>query len=163
MTHNANTNQEFLHKLIDITEENLNNDKFGVSDLANEMGMSRSNLHRKIHALLNMSASKYLRQKRLERSMELLRYDSLTVSEVSYKVGFGSVTYFIKCFHDYYGFPPGELGHHQKTDKLPEETSSENQNQKAHYIFPWLYALLVIIAMLSIKFAHLRLQKKSAT
>ena len=40
----------------------------------------------------------------------MLKQNSLTVSEVSYKVGFGSTSYFIKCFHDYYGYPPGEVG-----------------------------------------------------
>ena len=42
--------------------------------------------------------------------MELLKQTSLTVSEVSYQVGFGSTSYFIKCFREHYGYPPGEVG-----------------------------------------------------
>ena len=40
--------------------------------------------------------------------MDLLRDTSLTVSEISYRVGFGSTSYFIKCFREQYGFSPGE-------------------------------------------------------
>jgi TolB-like protein/class 3 adenylate cyclase/Tfp pilus assembly protein PilF len=42
--------------------------------------------------------------------MEMLNETSLTVSEISYEVGFSSPSYFIKCFRDHYGYPPGETG-----------------------------------------------------
>ncbi len=102
--------EDFLNRLTEITEENLTNERFGVSELAREMGMSRSNLHRKVKSATKTSVSQFIRQVRLNQAMELLRQTSSTASEVAYKVGFGSVTYFTKCFHDYYGFPPGEVG-----------------------------------------------------
>ncbi|MCK7542015.1 MAG: helix-turn-helix domain-containing protein [Marinilabiliales bacterium] len=45
---------------------------------------------------------------RLQKAREMLREGSITASEVAYKVGFGSPAYFSKCFHEYYGYPPGE-------------------------------------------------------
>jgi TolB-like protein len=48
--------------------------------------------------------------------MEMLRQGSHNVSEVSYKVGFSSTSYFIKCFREYYGFPPGEVGNRESNE-----------------------------------------------
>lgn len=101
---------DFLSKLTEIVEDNISNDRFGVSELARETGMSRSNLLRKVKKLSKISVSQFIRQVRLKHAMEMLKQTSLTVSEVSYKVGFGSTSYFIKCFRDYYGYPPGEVG-----------------------------------------------------
>ena len=90
--------------------ENLSNEQFGVSELAEAMNMSRSSLLRNIKKQTQLSASQFIRKVRLEKSMELLNNTSLTVSEVSYQVGFGSTSYFIKCFREQYGHSPGELG-----------------------------------------------------
>ena len=89
--------------------------QFGVSELADEMNMSRSNLLRKVKKLTKLSVSQLISQVRLKRAMELLRKSSFNVSEVSQQVGFSSTSYFIKCFREYYGYPPGEVG------KRPEE------------------------------------------
>jgi len=103
------TESDFLNQLTQIIEDNISNEQFGVSELANKIGMSRSNLLRKIKKLTNLSVSQFIRQIRLKNAMDLLKQDSFTVSEVSYKVGFGSTSYFIKCFREFYGFPPGEV------------------------------------------------------
>jgi len=100
---------DFLSKITGVIEENISNEKFGVSELANEIGMSRSNLLRKIKKSTNLSVSQFIRQVRLKNAMEMLKAEDLTVSEVSYEVGFGSTSYFVKCFHDHYGYPPGEV------------------------------------------------------
>ena len=103
------TKNDFLSQLTQIVEDNISNEQFGVSELANEIGMSRSNLLRKIKKLTKLSVSQFIRQIRLKNAMDLLKQDIFTVSEVSYKVGFGSTSYFIKCFREHYGFPPGEV------------------------------------------------------
>lgn len=89
-------------------EEHLSNEQFGVSELAREAGMSRSNLLRKVKKHTGLSVSQYIRQVRLEHAMELLKQEALTVSEIAYRVGFNSTSYFIKCFREHYGYPPGE-------------------------------------------------------
>ena len=110
MTGSNSTGNDFLSKVTGIIEENISNERFGVSELAQETGMSRSNLLRKIQKVTKLSVSQFIRQVRLKKAMEILRQSSSTVSEVSYKVGFSSTSYFVKCFHDYYGYPPGEVG-----------------------------------------------------
>src|SRR6188768_3190266 len=101
---------DFLADLTSVIEKNIANEQFGVSELADEMNMSRSNLLRKVKKETNLSVSQLISQVRLKRGMELLRKSSLNVSEVSHQVGFSSTSYLIKCFREYYGYPPGEVG-----------------------------------------------------
>jgi TolB-like protein/AraC-like DNA-binding protein/Tfp pilus assembly protein PilF len=97
---------EQLKKEVDL---NLTNDQFSAEELARNMGMSRSQLHRKLNSATGQSVSQFIREYRLQLSMEMLREGKLTAAEVSDRVGFGSPTYFSKCFNEYYGFPPGEV------------------------------------------------------
>jgi TolB-like protein/class 3 adenylate cyclase/Tfp pilus assembly protein PilF len=101
---------DFLDKITKVIEANIANEQFGVSELAGEIAMSRSNLLRKVKKMTNLSASQFINQVRLSKAMGMLNETSLTVSEISYEVGFSSPSYFIKCFRDQYGYPPGEAG-----------------------------------------------------
>jgi len=101
------SNTDLIKKATKIVEENLANELFGVSELANELGISRSYLHRKINAHEKLSVSQFIRRIRLKKAKELLQNTSLTVSAVAFDVGYSSVTYFSKCYHDYYGYAPG--------------------------------------------------------
>lgn len=101
---------EFLSQLTAIVEKNIADEGFGVSELADAMNMSRSNLLRRVKKETKLSVSQLINQIRLKRAMELLRKSSLNVSQVSAEVGFNSTSYFIKCFREYYGYPPGEVG-----------------------------------------------------
>lgn len=110
MSNTPNIESKFIEQAKVLILENLSNEQFGVSELAEAMNMSRSNLLRKIKKQTELSASQFIRKVRLEKSMELLKKNSLTISEVSYQVGFGSTSYFIKCFREQYGHSPGEFG-----------------------------------------------------
>ncbi len=116
MPESSSSHNDFLIKAAGIIEENISNEKFGVSELAGEMGMSRSNLLRKIRKHTNLSASQYISQERLKSAMEMLKSGSYNISEVSYKVGFSSTSYFTKCFREFYGYPPGEISKHSELD-----------------------------------------------
>ena len=109
MTVNLPIEQKFLDKLTEIIEANFSNESFGVNDLSEKMGLSHSSLHRKLKTIANQSISQFIRETRLKYAMELLQLQAGTVAEIAYGVGFGSTTYFSKCFHDYYGYPPGEV------------------------------------------------------
>ena len=88
---------------------NLENEKFGVVELAAEIGLSRSQLHRRLQELRGKSTSRFIREYRLEMAMEMLKKNVATASEIAYRVGFSSPTYFNTSFHNYYGYPPGEV------------------------------------------------------
>ncbi len=99
---------DFLKGVIKIIEENLSDEHFEVPDLAQQLNMSRSNLLRKVKSLSGLSVSVFIRNVRLHHAKELLKDGSLTASEVSFKVGFNSTSYFTKCFRELFGYPPGE-------------------------------------------------------
>jgi TolB-like protein/class 3 adenylate cyclase len=115
-----NISKSFLQNLVDAIKSHISNENFGVSELAEEVNMSRSNLLRRVKKLTNVSVSQFIREVRLREAMDILQYSDQTVSEVGYKVGFSSTSYFIKCFHDYYGYTPGDV------EKLTNSPSSEN-------------------------------------
>ncbi len=99
----------FLNKVMQAVEKNMSEDDFGVEELAKEVAMSRSQLHRKLVALTGQSPSEVLRNTRLLRAIELLQKKAATPSEVAYKVGFNSHTYFSKCFKEEFGVSPSEV------------------------------------------------------
>ena len=109
MTVHLPIEQKFLDRLSEIVKANFSNGSFGVSYLSKEIGLSHSSLHRKLKAITNQSISQFVRETKLKHAMELLQLHTDTVAEIAYRVGFGSTTYFSKCFHDYYGYPPGEV------------------------------------------------------
>jgi signal transduction histidine kinase/DNA-binding response OmpR family regulator len=100
--------EKFVQRLIQSMEEHLGDEKFGVEELASEAGMSRSQLHRKMVALIDQSPNHFIRTFRLARAMELLKKQAANASEIAYQVGFSSPSYFTKCFRETYGYPPGE-------------------------------------------------------
>ncbi len=136
---------DFIRQITAIVEDNLASEQFGVTELADELNMSRSNLLRKVKNLTNLSVSQFIRQVRLKRGMELLRTTSLTVSEIAYQVGFGSTSYFIKCFREYYGYPPGEANKRTATEStLPPEV---RPSRKRHFAILGAAGLMAALAI----------------
>ncbi|MEZ4773418.1 MAG: ATP-binding protein [Bacteroidia bacterium] len=101
--------KQFLDRVIKVIETYMNNEEFSIEELGSEVGMSRSQLHRKIKALTDQSPSVFLRTIRLKRARQLLEEKAGTAAEISYLVGFGSPAYFSKCFKDQFGVTPGEI------------------------------------------------------
>ncbi|MBD3627477.1 helix-turn-helix transcriptional regulator [Cyclobacterium sp.] len=90
-------------------EENIMNTDFDVEVFSREIGMSRTNLHRKLKALTDFSATAFIRVFRLKRAKRLLEQKAGNVSEIAYAVGFNSVSYFDRCFKKHFGKTPSEL------------------------------------------------------
>lgn len=101
--------KKFLDRLIKIIESYMDNEAFSIEDMGREIGLSRSQLHRKVKALTDQSPSVFLRTIRLKRAKTLLEKKVGTASEIGFLVGFSSAAYFSKCFKDFYGISPGEI------------------------------------------------------
>jgi len=101
--------EKFLNKLIELVEVNMSDEKFGVEQLSANIGMSRSQLHRKLKALLGQGPNHFIRVFRLQRAHDLLKQKGITSAEVAFEVGFSSPSYFTKCFHDLFGYTPTEI------------------------------------------------------
>ena len=75
-----NSDREFLEKITGIIRERIPDERFGVSELAAEAGMSRSNLLRKVRRITGLSVSQFIRNIRLESAMEIpVSYTHLTL------------------------------------------------------------------------------------
>lgn len=96
----------FLEKVIGVAETYLHDEAFSVEDLGREVGLSRSQLHRKLKALTDQSPSVFLRTLRLKRAHQLLEQNAGTAAEIAYEVGFSSPAYFSKCYKDQYETTP---------------------------------------------------------
>jgi TolB-like protein/AraC-like DNA-binding protein len=131
-----------------VIKGHLEEEQFGVSELARKMGMSRSNLHRRIHSITGKSASVLITETRLGKAIDLLKESNYTIAEVAYKVGFSSATYFTKCFHDHFGYPPGKVYVNESSapvhSGLPENPVMENARAKKRLI-PWMIATIAVL------------------
>jgi TolB-like protein/AraC-like DNA-binding protein len=110
----------FIDKIKQIILDHLDDEKFDVSKLSSEIGMSKSQTFRKVKFLANKSVNQFIRETRLQEAAKLILNSNLHASEISYKVGFSSPTYFNKCFSKYYGITPGRY----------KERSKENSQKK---------------------------------
>jgi YesN/AraC family two-component response regulator len=99
---------QFLADLKRVMEAHLADDQFGVETLADALAMSRRTLTRKLSALSGQPAVKFIRNYRLERSLQMLKENTAPVWEIALKTGFGSASYFTKCFKEHYGISPKE-------------------------------------------------------
>ena len=100
--------QRFIQKLHQVIEQNIDNPEFDVMTLTEYFPMSRSQLYRKIKALTNITVKEYINAYRLRKGAELLKEEEIHIAEVSYRVGFGSPSYFTKCFKQHFGVTPKE-------------------------------------------------------
>jgi AraC-like DNA-binding protein len=98
--------QEFLQRVSETVLKHLADEGFGVDQLGNDIGLSRTQVHRKLKALTGQSPGDYIRGTRLHRARALLRAQVGTVAEVSYQVGFGSPAAFSTAFSRQFGYPP---------------------------------------------------------
>lgn len=99
---------EFLQKITQIIEENLEMEKMDIAFIADKMCMSHSTLYRKIKGLTDMSANEFIRKVKMRKGVELLMSGQYTISEIAYMIGFSSVAYFRQCFKDEYGMSPSD-------------------------------------------------------
>ncbi len=169
MSDSSPVENDFLSQLTAVVEKNISSEQFGVTELAAEMNMSRSNLLRKVKKLTNLSVSQVISQVRLKRGMELLRKSSLNVSEVSHQVGFSSTSYFIKCFREYYGYPPGEVGKRDaakdatETEFIPANIPTTNGfNRKRNFLIRGSIGLIIVLVTASLIYYNTFLFTKSS-
>ncbi|HEY5687027.1 MAG TPA: helix-turn-helix domain-containing protein [Yeosuana sp.] len=144
--------QTFIKKIEQLVLYNLENEKFGVSELAKEMNLSRSQILRKTKFFTGKSTSYFIREIRLREAARFILNSDLTASEIGYKVGFGSPSYFNKCFLDYFNQTPGEFkkSHENKESfnfKLVNETSKKGIKTN----IAWIAVVIAIIAIVFYK------------
>ena len=96
----------FLKGINQIIEHHMDDSDFNVGKLAEKIGMNRSSLHRKIKAITGKSTALYIRSYRLHHARQLLILSDLQVSEVAWKTGFNSLSWFDQAYHKEFNESP---------------------------------------------------------
>ena len=101
------TDSLFMEKALQKVHENMENTAYSVKQLSSDLNMDRTGLFRKIKAITGLSPTAFIRSIKLKHARQLLD-EGKSVSEVSVKVGFSSLSYFGKCFQQEYGKKPSD-------------------------------------------------------
>lgn len=114
----------FLEGIRRILEENIQDAEFNVNSLSKQMNISTTQLYRKLKALTGYSPVEFMRIVRLQKACELLKQRNNTVKEVCFLVGFNNLSYFVKCFREFFGVTPAVFRDQGLTDSGKTETNS---------------------------------------
>ena len=99
---------DFLSRFRAKVQEHISDENLSVEQIGSEIGLSRVQLYRKVKALTGYSPVELVRITRLKAAAEMLKTTDKTISEIAYAVGFGTPSYFSKCFKELFGRQPGE-------------------------------------------------------
>ena len=100
----------FMENVARLTVDNLGSMALNADFLAERMHMGRTKFFGKMKQLLGVTPNKYIMDKRLEVAADLISSGGHTITEVCYKVGFSTPSYFNKCFKQKYGVAPSQYG-----------------------------------------------------
>ena len=103
---------EFVIKMKAIVEKRLDDPDFSIPQFCKDAGMSRTQLHRKLKALTNRSATVFIRSIRLQKAKELLETSDMNISEIAYEVGFRDPSYFSRSFFEEFQISPSDTRKH---------------------------------------------------
>jgi signal transduction histidine kinase/ligand-binding sensor domain-containing protein/DNA-binding response OmpR family regulator len=104
--------EDFMQQIIDLLEKNLDNSGFDIDSFCRNIGVSPSQLYRKIKSITGLSPNEFIRTYRLKKAAVLIRESNLNISEIAYQVGFNDALYFSKCFKKQFGTTPSLYGVH---------------------------------------------------
>lgn len=118
---NSDVDVIFMEKMLEIMEKNLSNPNFNVEKMAQEYGVSRTYLTRKIKALTGESAIQFQRSIRLKHAVEYLVKSNLTISEIAWKVGYNDIDTFRNRFREQFNVNPSEYRQLNRLQSSVEE------------------------------------------
>ncbi|MBR4413864.1 MAG: helix-turn-helix transcriptional regulator, partial [Aeriscardovia sp.] len=100
--------EKLLERIMDCINKNLNNSDLSVDMIADEVGISRVHLHRKMKELTGQTPHDFIRTLRLKQAANLLTTQNMNITEVVYACGFSNPTSFSTLFKSVYGMSPRE-------------------------------------------------------
>ncbi len=100
---------KLVKKVVEYIKNNIEDSSLTVEKLCQQLGFSRVHLNRKLKENLGLSPSNLIKSIRLKQAAYLLIHKKATISEVAYKVGFSSHSYFTQNFQMHFGMSPKEF------------------------------------------------------
>ncbi len=106
--------ERFIQQAIELIEDNLQNNEFGIEHLVDKLHMSQSSLYRKIKSLTGLSLTAFIRSVRLKAAGKIILTSNAKLSHVAYEVGFNDYNYFKKSFKNHFDCLPSEYRNKKK-------------------------------------------------
>ena len=106
--HFLSSDEVLMKRIMEVVNKNLSNSSFNIESIVDEVGISRTQLHRKLKELTGFSAAKFVQNLRMQQAAELLKEGKANIAEIAYSVGFASQSHFATTFKQYYGLTPSE-------------------------------------------------------
>ena len=100
--------EELMERIMKVVNENMSDSDFNVEKMCDEVGVSRTQLHRKLKEMTGVPTSEFLRNIRLNEAARLIRERKINITQVSYMVGFANNSHFSTAFKKYFGMSPSE-------------------------------------------------------
>ena len=104
----VSSDERFMTRINEIIQNNFANQELDIDFIASELGMSRTNLYRKVKSLTNLSTIDLIINIRLLTAKRMLIESDLSIAETAYETGFNSPAYFTTSFKKQYGITPKE-------------------------------------------------------
>ena len=105
----GSADEKLLHRIVESIQAHLDDPEYGVNALCEDVGISRVHLNRKLKAFGKESPGVLIKTFRMKQAAYLLANNKVNVSEVAYRVGFSSHSYFSNAFREYFGMSPREF------------------------------------------------------
>jgi len=99
----------FFSKIVQCIQKHLSEPEFNADIMAEEVGMSKASLYKKVKTITGLTPHGLIKQYRLKKAADLLRNSSMSVSEVIYETGFNSRSYFYKSFNEMFHCHPKDF------------------------------------------------------
>lgn len=121
-----------MRRIMEVVNRNLSNPDFSVEQLGDAVGVSRTQLHRKLKNMTGLPAGRFIHNIRMQQAATLLKQKGTNVAEVADMVGFNTRTHFATAFKNHYGMTPSEyvrLHRSDEKDRSEENGVDSTQNQ----------------------------------
>ncbi len=108
---------KLLERIMAVINKNISNSDLSVDAIADEVGISRVHLHRKMKELTGQTPHDFIRNIRLKQAANLLAGQNVNITEVMYACGFNNAASFSTIFKKFYGMSPREYMNERKEGK----------------------------------------------
>ena len=109
--------EKFMQKLYTVLQQNLSNSELNLDSFCKELGVSKSNLYRKIKQITGNSPNEFVRNFRLSTAAKMLKETDMSITDVYCAVGYNSLAYFSNSFKIMYGMSPSEYKSQQSKNR----------------------------------------------
>ncbi len=122
--------EELMTKVNRYINDNLSESTMNVDNLSEYVGLSRSQLHRRMKEIVGAAPSDYIRNVKLRKACEMLAQGDVDIAQVAYSLGFNAQSHFSTLFKRYTGMTPSE---YRNTEKNKYDISAEKQDGMGEY------------------------------